>query len=279
MDFFKAFLLAVVEGVTEFLPISSTGHLILLEDYLQLGTHKEFTDSFLVIIQLPAIFSVVLYFWRDLWPFHRHNNTAEVLRLWFLTAVAFLPAAVFGLLLHDWIKEILFHPVPIAIALILGGALLILIERREYPARFPTVHHLGWRNALGIGAIQCLAMLPGTSRSAATIIGAMLLGAGRGAAAEFSFFLAVPTMLGATTIELLDSGFAFSRREWLVLLFGSLVSFAVAYGVIAFLMRFIKKHTFTSFGYYRIALGALVLALLFVCRTFHVCFFAAAPPS
>lgn len=236
--------------------------MILLKDWLLLSSSEQFTDAFIVIVQLPAILSVVLYFWQDLWPFHRNNKTHEVIRLWVLTGIAFLPAAFFGFLFDDFIEERLFNALTVVIALAVGGVILILLERRKTTPRFESVHDLHWKNALAIGFFQCLAMIPGTSRSAATIIGAMLLGASRGAAAEFSFFLAIPTMLGATTLKILKNGAGFTGHEWLLLLLGATVSFATAYAVIAFLMHFIRKHSFEVFGYYRIALAVIVFLLI-----------------
>ena len=263
MDFVKAFLLAVLEGITEFLPVSSTGHLILLEQYLRFDARPEFTATFVVVIQLPAILSVVLYFWRDLWPFERNfAQRREVVRLWMLTAIAFAPAALLGFLLDDFIEAKLFNSVVVALALIVGGVLLIVLERRRHAEHYATVHDLRWPVAFAIGCFQCLAMIPGTSRSASTIIGGLLLGASRTAAAEFSFFLAIPTMLGATSLKLLKHGVNFSGQEWMLLLLGSVVSFITAYAVIAFLMRFIQRHTFTVFGYSRIVLGVIVLLLM-----------------
>jgi len=264
VDFLKAILLAVVEGVTEFLPISSTGHMILVEDYLQLGNDPAFADALMVIIQLPAILAVVLYFWTTLWPFRRDADSGKAILLWIKIAVAFLPAAVCGLLLDDLIEAWLFNSVTVAAALIVGGIILILLEYGGYRERITSVHDITFRTGLAIGCFQCVAMIPGTSRSAATIIGAMALGASRSAAAEFSFFLAVPTMLGAAVLTFLDCGFSFTMRQWGLLAAGSVVSFAVAYGVIAFLMNFIRKRSFAVFGYYRIVLGVLVLLILFL---------------
>lgn len=264
MDFLEAILLAVVEGITEFLPISSTGHMILVEDYLQLGKDPAFAGAFIVIIQLPAIFAVVLFFWKALWPFGRDTDTKRAIVLWTKIAVAFLPAAIFGLLLDDLIEAWLFNSVTVASALIVGGIILILLEKGGHRERIKSVYDVTFRTGLAIGSFQCLAMIPGTSRSAATIIGAMALGASRSAAAEFSFFLAVPTMLGAAVLTFLDSGFSFTLRQWELLAVGSLVSFVVAYGVIAFLMSFIRRRSFAIFGYYRIVLGVLVLLILFL---------------
>lgn len=262
MDYAKAVLLAIVEGVTEFLPISSTGHLILVEDYLRLGD-PEFADAFMVIIQFPAILSVLLYFWKELWPFQRGKDWREPVGLWVKTAVAFLPAMVLGALYAYYdVEELLFNPLVVACALIAGGVVLIAIERRPHRNRFPTVHELTCNSAFLIGVFQCLAMIPGTSRSAATIMGALLLGASRSAAAEFSFFLAIPTMAGATVLTLAKSDLSYTAHQWILLVVGCVGSFLVAYGVIAFLMHFIRRHSFIPFGVYRILLGALVLAML-----------------
>lgn len=261
MDFLIAAALGVVEGLTEFLPISSTGHLILVEDYLRLGTDEAFTNAFTVIIQLPAILAVVLFFWKQMWPF-QGARTVGIFRLWVLTAIAFLPAAVLGLAFDDTIDAYLLKPFPVAVALLVGGVILILLERRRVEPRIVDLHQLAWPLALGVGCFQCLALLPGTSRSAATIIGGMLLGLSRPAAAEFSFFLALPTMLGATTLKLLKNGLHFTPHQWVLLGIGSVVSFAVAYGVVAFFMGYVRRHTFIPFGIYRIVLGIIVLASL-----------------
>lgn len=261
MDYLVAVILGIVEGVTEFLPISSTGHLILVEDYLALGSNPAFTNAFTVIIQLPAIIAVVLYFWNEMWPF-QGARTLGIFRVWVLTAIAFVPSAVMGLLFDDTIDAYLLKPLPVAIALLVGGIVLIVLERRKSIPRITDLHQLAWPLALAIGCFQCLALFPGTSRSAATIIGAMLLGLSRPAAAEFSFFLAVPTMLGATTLKMLKNGVSFTTHEWMLLGIGSVVSFVTAYIVVAFLMGYIRKHTFAPFGVYRIVLAAIVLVSL-----------------
>lgn len=262
MDFVNAFILAVVEGITEFLPISSTGHLILVESMLTLGDDETFTETFIIIIQLPAILSVCVYFWSTLWPFEEGKLSPRAVSLWSKVVVAFLPAAVLGFLLNDFI-EAMFNDLVVAVALIVGGIILIAAERRKHAGHIDSMESLSYRQALAIGFIQCLAMIPGTSRSGATIIGGLLLGASRSVAAEFSFFLAIPTMLGATTFKLVKSGFDFDTRQWLLIGLGSVVSFVVAYAVIAFLMAYIQKHTFTAFGVYRIILGTIVLIVLF----------------
>ncbi len=262
MDILKAVCLAIVEGFTEFLPISSTGHMILVEDYLQLSGGKSFVDTFMVVIQLPAILAVVAYFWHAIWPFGRNTDSRKVILMWCKVVAAFLPAAVLGKLLDDPIEYYLFNPLTVALALIVGGAVLILLERRKHREHILSVHDFGYMTAVGVGFFQCLAMIPGTSRSAATIIGAMLLGGARAAAAEFSFFLAIPTMLGATALKLAKHGLGFTGHQWMLLAVGSVVSFLVAYVVIAGFMRYIQRRSFAVFGYYRIVLGAAVLLLL-----------------
>lgn len=265
MVFLKAILLAVVEGFTEFLPISSTGHLILLDRLVQLSVDREFTDSFIVMIQLPAILSVVLYFWKDLWPFHRDDGERRArFGLWVKIVVAFLPAAVLGVLFDDFMESHLFNPAVVAGALLVGGIVLIALEQRHRAGPFSSARDIPVRTALFIGLIQCIAMVPGTSRSAATIIGAMLLGSSRVAAAEFSFFLAVPTMLGATVFTVAKRGLYFDAMEWAVLGVGSVASFLMALAVVAALMKFVQRHNFTVFGWYRIALAVIVVWYFFL---------------
>jgi undecaprenyl-diphosphatase len=262
----KAILIAVVEGITEFLPISSTGHMILVDDFLKLSQNKSFTTAFEVIIQLGAIVSVVVYFWKDLWPF---SGTPERQKatwtLWMKVVVAVLPAVVLGLMFDDTIEEHLFNSKVVAISLLVYGIALIVLERfnaKKTSFKINSVSAIPFGLAIAIGCFQCLAMIPGTSRSAATIIGAMLLGLSRGAAAEFSFFLAIPTMAGATLLTIVKNGMSFSSFEWLVIGIGFVVAFLVAYAVIKFFMAFIRKHDFSVFGYYRIALALIVLIVL-----------------
>jgi undecaprenyl-diphosphatase len=262
--YLKAVFLAVVQGLTEFLPISSTGHMILVDEFLKLSPDKSFSEAFMVMIQLPSVLAVLVYFWRDLWPFVKDRAETEArVVLWMKIGLALLPVAVLGLLLHSLIQN-LFHPYTVAVTLLVGGLVLILIERREHTGDIPTAREIGFRTAFLIGLIQCVAMIPGTSRSAATIIGAMILGASRLAAAEFSFFLAIPTMIGATAFEVVKNGLHFTAEQWRVVGLGSIVSFAVAYAVVAAFMGYIRGHDFKPFGYYRIVLGILVLGY-FLC--------------
>lgn len=262
MDVLKAVLLGVVEGLTEFLPISSTGHLILVERPMALAGSPGFAEAFMILIQFPAVVAVVLYFRRRLWPFYQDNRTPAVCLLWFKVAVAFLPAAVLGVLLDDVIEAYLFSPGSVAAALVVGGIALLWLEWTPRMVAYETVDELSWKAIVGTGMAQCLAMIPGTSRSAATIFGAMILGAGRSAAAEFSFFLAVPTLLGACAYKAMKAGTGFTAREWGLIGLGGAASFVTAYLVVAAFMNYIRRHSFRPFGYYRIALGLWIGLLL-----------------
>ncbi len=256
-------LLGLVEGLTEFLPISSTGHLILVSKLVEFT--GAFAEAFEVLIQLGAILAVVIYFRKRIFPVGLVADPLvrrDSIALWSKVAVAVFPALAIGALGGKAIKEHLFTPTVVAGALIVGGIVLILVDRNERPARYPTLESITFRTALFIGMFQCLAMVPGTSRSAATIIGAMVLGASRGAAAEFSFFLAIPTLAAASAYSLLSLELAPTPHQWLQLAIGSAVAFASALAVIAVLMNYIRTNSFRPFGWYRIALGALVLLLL-----------------
>lgn len=270
----NALILGIVEGLTEFLPISSTGHLILFSQWFSFGD-PDFSNTFNIVIQSGAILAVMLHFRRRLFPLFRGQSPeerGEIRFLWLKALVAFLPAVAVGLLASDFIDAQLMTPAVVAAALAAWGLVMIVIETLNARARasgkgprIATVRDISIALALGIGCIQCLGMVPGTSRSAATIIGAMLLGCSRVAAAEFSFFLAIPTILGAggySLLKQLRAGLVLGPQEVLALALGSLVSFLVAWAVIAFLMRFIQKHDFRPFGWYRIALGLLIIALL-----------------
>jgi len=256
--FLKAIILAIVEGVTEFLPISSTGHLIIVNRWVSFG--ENLTKVFDIVIQLGAILAVVVFFWPRLWPFsnNKESNLA-VWNLWKKTLLGVIPAIILGALLGQVIEEKLFNPTIVALALMIGGLLLIWAEKRNKPPSILTVDNISYKVAFYIGLIQCLAMIPGTSRSAATIIGAMLLGASRLAAAEFSFFLAIPTMVAASGYSLLKHRALLSFSDWAILLVGFVAAFLVAYLVVRVFFKYIQKNNFIPFGYYRIALGVLVL--------------------
>lgn len=259
-DLIKAVLLGIVEGVTEFLPISSTGHLILVNQWISFS--ESLTNKFDVIIQLGAILSVVVYFRKRLIPVGTGMGWGAgnpALGLWKKTIFAVIPALILGALFDQKIEELLFNPTSVSIALIAGGVAIILLESRKKGDRILSIDALDYRTAILIGLIQCAAMIPGTSRSAATIIGAMLLGCSRQVAVEFSFFLAIPTMVAASAYSLLKLGSTLSFEDLRIVSVGFLVSFAVAWITVAGFMRFITTRDFKPFGWYRIAFGTLVL--------------------
>lgn len=267
LELLKTILFGIVEGITEWLPISSTGHLILLNNFITLDVSDEFWEMFQVVIQLGAILAVVLLFWNRLWPFGPKKSVQKkraTWNLWFKIIVAMLPSAIIGLLLDDWFNDNFYNYVTVAIALIVYGVLFIVIERRRagLKPRLERVDEITYRDAVMIGAFQVLSIIPGTSRSGSTILGGMLMGLSRGAAAEFSFFLAVPTMVGASLLKIvkfITGGALITGQELAILLVGCLVSFVVSVVVIRFLMDFVKRHTFSAFGVYRIVLGLVVL--------------------
>lgn len=257
-DIIRAIILGAVEGITEFLPISSTGHLILVNQWISFA--EEFTKVFDIFIQVGAILAVIIYFWRKLAPFGRTEiERRQVLDIWKKTIVGVTPAILIGGTLGKVIQEKLFNPLTVSLALLAGGIILIWVERRKFKPNIESVHDLPFRLAFWIGAIQCLAMIPGTSRSAATIIGAMLLGASRLAAVEFSFFLAIPTLAAASAYSLLKHKSSFTWDQAGLLAIGFVVSFVVALAVIALFVRFVSKRDFKAFGVYRIVLALLVL--------------------
>ena len=267
MDFIellKVIFLGIVEGITEWLPVSSTGHMILVDEFIKLNMTPAFMEMFFVVIQLGAIMAVVCLFWDKLFPFEFKGGfkvKTDTMNLWFKIAVACVPAAIIGLLFDDVIDEYLFNPVTVALMLILYGVLFIVIENRN-KGRRPMVNDLSqitYKFALMVGIFQLLALVPGTSRSGATIVGAILIGASRYVASEFTFFLAIPVMLGASLLKILKFGLVFTASEAVVLGTGTLVAFFVSILAIKFLMGYIKKHDFKVFGWYRIALGAVVL--------------------
>ena len=256
----KAIIMGIVEGFTEFLPISSTGHLILVNQFVNLP--EDFAVLFNVFIQLGAILSVLIYFRNQLNPWASHKNPdqkREVWEIWKKSVVGVMPALAIGYLIGDFVEEALFAPEVVAGALFFGGIFLVVIERRKNPERIRNIASLTYQTAFIIGIIQCVAMVPGVSRSAATIIGAMLLGCSRTIAAEFSFFLAIPTMVAASSYQLLKHLSTISQGEWGLLFVGFMTSFFAAWAAIAFMMNYIRKRDFKIFGYYRIVLGILVI--------------------
>lgn len=256
----KAIILGIIEGLTEFLPISSTGHLIIANKYLDFT--GPFANAFAVVIQVGAIFSVLIYFKDKVFPrFNDKRGLAEYFSLWFKVAVGVIPAAILGLLFEDYIDEHFFNTKTVAIALILGAILLLYSERRNKRVRVRSEKYITYKQAFLVGVAQCMALWPGMSRSASTIIGGLFLGFSRKVAAEFSFFLAIPTLIGAALLKIFKMGFDFTSYEWLILGVGTFVSFVVAYLVIAFFMNYIKKRDLSPFAYYRILLGILLLFL------------------
>lgn len=262
IDIIKAIIFGIIEGITEWLPISSTGHMILAEEFIKLNVTPDFWKMFLVVIQLGAILAVVLLYFRKLNPFALSKTKEEKKQtwiLWFKVIVACLPAAVIGILFEDTIDMFLDNSWVVAIMLILYGIFFILIENRNKKPAVTELKNLTYKTAIGIGLFQVLALIPGTSRSGATILGAMLIGTSREIAAEFTFFLAIPVMFGASFLKLLKFGFAFSGTELTILLVGMITAFVISIIAIKFLMSYIKKNDFKVFGYYRIVLGILVL--------------------
>lgn len=267
IEWLKVVLFGIVEGITEWLPISSTGHLILLNTFLPLQASAKFTEMFTVVIQLGAILAVVVYFFQKLNPWDTHKDIYQrhqTIALWLKVIVATVPAAIIGYLLDDWMDAHLYNAWVISLMLVLYGVAFIIVERKRRHVRpaVRTLSAIDYRLALLMGMFQVLALVPGTSRSGATIIGGLLLGMARSVAAEFSFFMSIPVMFGASALKLVKFGFAFSATEVLYLLTGMIVAFAVSVLVIRFLMGYIKKHDFTVFGLYRIVLGIVLLLVM-----------------
>lgn len=277
IEILKVIFLGIVEGITEWLPISSTGHMLLVDEFIHMNVSDEFKEMFFVVIQLGAILAVVVLFWNKMWPFKRkesavgENPKGTILRkdiwsLWFKVVVACIPGAAVTILFDDFIEEHLHTPTVIAITLIFYGVAFIIVERWN-KKRTPEVKSLSditYKTAFIIGLFQVLSIIPGTSRSGSTIIGALLIGVSRVAAAEFTFFLAVPVMFGLSALKMLKFGFAFTGTELSILIWGMIVAFVVSLLVIKFLMGYIKKHDFQIFGWYRIILGVIVLVYFLV---------------
>lgn len=270
IEILKVIFLGIVEGITEWLPISSTGHMLLVDEFLKLNVSDSFKEMFFVVIQLGAILAVVLLFWNKMFPFQFKDKSkpvikAETFSLWFKVVVACIPGAVVTLLFDDYIEAHLHTPVVIALTLIIYGIAFIFIEdwNKKRTPRVKKLTDITYKTAFIIGLFQVLSIIPGTSRSGSTIIGALLIGVSRVAAAEFTFFLAVPVMFGLSAIKLLKFGLAFTGAELIILLVGMAVAFIVSVIVIKFLMSYIKKHDFKVFGWYRIILGFILLVYYF----------------
>lgn len=273
MDFIellKVIFLGIVEGITEWLPVSSTGHLILVEEFIKLNVSEAFWEMFMVVIQLGAIMAVVVLYFKELWPFQNQKKAKGALEryvktdkmiMWFKIVVSCIPSIVIGLPFNDFIEAHFNNYLVVSIMLIVYGIFFILIENynKKRTASINSVAEIGWKTAFLIGVFQLLAVIPGTSRSGATIIGGILLGTSRTVAAEYTFFLAIPTMFGASLLKLVKFGLNFTGTEAMILIVGTLVSFVVSILAIKFLVGYIKKHDFKVFGWYRIVLGIVVL--------------------
>ena len=287
IEILKVIFLGIVEGITEWLPISSTGHLILVEEFVKLNVSQEFWDMFMVVIQLGAIMAVVVLYWKDLWPFRnkkpKHENVTKVEKaagllcrfvkidkmiMWFKILVSCLPAIVIGLPFNDFIEEKFNNWFVVSVMLIVYGVMFLIVEdyNEKRQAKYNSISEITWKTALFIGIFQVLSLIPGTSRSGSTIIGGILVGASRTVAAEYTFFLAIPVMFGASLLKIVKFGLNFTSWEVVILVTGMLVSFIVSILAIKFLMGYIKKHNFKVFGWYRIALGIVVILFFTIFR-------------
>ena len=269
IELLKIILIGIVEGITEWLPVSSTGHMILVEELVSLRLSEDFMEMFRVVVQLGAVLAVVVLYFHKLFPFSPKKSPAErksCFRLWGMILIACVPAAVIGILLDDWLDAHLYNYITVAVTLIVYGIAFIRIEKRNKSRRaaIETVDEIDVGTAVKIGLFQVLSLIPGTSRSGSTILGGMLCGVSRPAGAEFSFFLAIPVMAGASFLKLLKFGFAFSMWEIIILAAGTLVAFITSLIAIRFLVSFVRRHSFAVFGYYRIVLGILVLGYFLI---------------
>lgn len=269
IDILLILLIGIIEGITEWLPVSSTGHMLLFDEFFTLNASEDFKEMFFVVIQLGAILAVVVMFWKKMFPFsfkEKPHVKKDILMMWVKVAVACIPSAVLGVLFDDLLETYFGHAISIAVMLIFYGIAFIIVERlnRKRLPKIDDLGGIGFGTAFAIGLFQVLSMIPGTSRSGATIIGALIIGVSRTAAAEFTFFLAVPTMLGASALKLVKHGFDFTQAELMTLLLGSVTAFVVSLLAIKFLMNFVKKHDFTVFGWYRIVLGIIVIAVFLI---------------
>lgn len=279
MDIIKSIILGIIEGITEWLPISSTGHLIIADEFIKLGMTDEFMEMLNVVIQLGAILAVVVIFWNKMWPFTADKTKGynyitkgnglikkDVMDMWFKVIAAMLPAAIVGIPFDNYFEKHFHNWQVVSAALIAYGVLFIVIEKinKNRKPKVNSIPELSYKTALLIGCFQALSLIPGTSRSGSTILGAMILGVSRVAGAEFSFFLAVPVMFGASLIKLLKFGFTFTGMELAVLAVGTLTSFIVSVIAIKFLISYVRRHDFSLFGYYRIALGVIVIAYFLI---------------
>ena len=264
LDIIQTIILGIVQGITEWLPVSSTGHMILINEFLKINVSSEFMSMFLVVIQLASIMAVVTLFFKQLFPWgfkKTADETKDTFSLWFKILVACVPAGIIGILFDERIDELFFNPWTVAIALIFYGVLFIIVEnwQKNKPKRIDVVEQITYKTAILVGVFQVLALIPGTSRSGATIIGGLILGMDRTVAASFTFYLAIPVMFGASAVRLLNFGFDFTRPELIILVIGMITAYLVSIIAIRFLLKYIKKNDFKIFGYYRIVLGLIVI--------------------
>ena len=285
IDILKSILYGIIEGITEWLPVSSTGHMILLDEFIKMDVSEEFFNMFLVVIQLGAILAVVILFWNKIWPFASKKKNPDPVKengilalfvkskwiMWIKILVACIPAIIFGLLLDDIVDAIFYNPLCVALALIVFGIAFIVVEtvgtKKDKAKTTSSIEDISFKQAIIIGLWQLVAaVFPGTSRSGATIIGSLLIGITRATAAEFTFLLAIPVMFGASLLKILKFGFAFSGMEIAILLVGMIVAFVVSVVVIRFFMGYIRKHDFKVFGWYRIVLGLLVIGYFYLIK-------------
>lgn len=271
LDILKSIVLGIIEGITEWLPISSTGHLIIADEFIKLNMSESFMEMFNVVIQLGAILAVVVIYFKQMWPFtlkkEEHFIKKDVFSMWFKVIVAILPAAIIGIPLDDLFEEKFHNYIVVSLALVIYGIAFLIIEKRNkcLKPKVNSIAEMSYKTAFLVGCFQALSLIPGTSRSGSTILGAILIGVSRVAAAEFSFYMAVPVMFGASLIKLLKFGFNFTSNELLILFVGMLTAFVISVIAIKFLISYIKKRDFTAFGYYRIILGVIIL-LYFVLK-------------
>lgn len=266
MEILKIIIYGIIEGITEWLPVSSTGHLIIVERFLKFNYSDDFLNMFRVVIQLGAILAVIVLYFKKLWPFtlkEKYLIKKDTFMMWLKIAVACIPAAIVGVFFDDYFEALFYNDLSVAIALIVVGVIFIIIENKKPKTKIDSLKEISFQSAIIIGICQLIAAIfPGVSRSGSTIIGALVLGVSRTIAAEFTFFMAVPVMLGASLLKILKFGFAFTEGELIALIIGMLVSFVTSLVVIKFLMNYIKKHDFKVFGYYRILLGIVVILLM-----------------
>ncbi|MBR0138460.1 MAG: undecaprenyl-diphosphate phosphatase [Erysipelotrichaceae bacterium] len=261
-EIIKAVVFGIIQGITEWLPISSTGHLLLADEFLKLQFDETFVNTFFVVIQLGSILAVVILYFKKLWPFQfyvqSHQERWKTWKLWFHVLVGCIPAGIVGYFMDDFIDAVFYNRKTIAIALIVYGIGFLIVESIKIKPRVDSVYDISYITAFNVGVFQMLALIPGTSRSGSTILGGRMLGISREAVSEFSFFMALPVMAGASLLKILKAGFAFSAQQWIVLGTGTLVSFLVSVVAIKFMMNYIRKHDFKLFGVYRIILGVII---------------------